>query len=259
MCTLIVGVDVAGPTTLVMAANRDEDPNRPSLTPGLLSDQPRVVGGRDAVAGGTWLALRGREAVVALLNRRPRGGHGTLPTRSRGLLALDVARVPGSGDGQSQQAFERLEALVSGATYAPFSLAWLAGRGSWIATQEPGAALSRRALEAGWHVLTHEDLDDASEPRTRRLLALLDRFQASTPPAAEERLIELLAIHEHPVEGESGEQPPVCLHAGRMMTVSAAVVSFAGDRVTYRHIEGRPCTESPRDYSHLLARPTAET
>jgi uncharacterized protein with NRDE domain len=255
VCTLIAGVDALGPASLVVAANRDEDPYRPSLTPGPLWDHPRVVGGRDAVAGGTWLAVREREAVVAILNRRPRvAGAPSALTRSRGLLALDLARFEPSGTPDpSEQALELLRARLRDETFAPFALAWLAPGASWVATHEPGSELQHRRLDPGWHVLTHEDLDDVTEPRTRRLRALLQGFEAPFLARVEERLLELLALHDQPVEGERGDQPPVCLHAGRMVTVSSALVSFVEGRVTYRHIEGRPCTGWPRDYGHLLA------
>ncbi|HEV2105058.1 MAG TPA: NRDE family protein, partial [Candidatus Eisenbacteria bacterium] len=58
MCTLILGRDVRGADTVVIAANRDEAPDRPSEPPRVLHGSPRVVGGRDARAGGTWLAVR---------------------------------------------------------------------------------------------------------------------------------------------------------------------------------------------------------
>src|SRR5262249_29501637 len=69
MCTLILGVEVVASGSVLLAANRDEDPARPADPPGVLSESPRLVGGRDRRAGGTWLAVRERRAVVALLNR----------------------------------------------------------------------------------------------------------------------------------------------------------------------------------------------
>src|SRR5262245_18095149 len=107
MCTLIIGRDLPWPGHVLLSANRDEDPARPSEPPRMLGEAPRLVGGRDLVAGGTWLAVRapeppggatalelaghrGAPAAVMLLNRpshpgRPPG------RRSRGVWVLDVA------------------------------------------------------------------------------------------------------------------------------------------------------------------------
>src|SRR5512147_2375416 len=95
MCTLVLGFEVVGPRTVLVGANRDEDPSRPSDPPGVLWAAPRVIGGRDRRAGGTWLAVRERHALVAMLNRRPAPADaGRAWPRSRGLLALEVAAVP---------------------------------------------------------------------------------------------------------------------------------------------------------------------
>src|ERR1700758_1794480 len=94
MCTLILARDVLGPRTILLGANRDERAARPSIPPGVLVDAPRVVGGRDQVGGGTWVALREGRAAVALLNRRdPAAQEAPADRRSRGLLPLDVASV----------------------------------------------------------------------------------------------------------------------------------------------------------------------
>src|SRR5262245_13616909 len=57
MCTLVFGLDVLGPHSVLIATNRDEDPARRSEPPQVLSREPLVVGGRDAIAGGTWLEI----------------------------------------------------------------------------------------------------------------------------------------------------------------------------------------------------------
>jgi len=46
----------------------------------------------------------------------------------------------------------------------------------------------------------------------------------------------------------------VCIHTGRMTTVSAALIALTRERVTWRHAEGRPCTAAFSDASALLAR-----
>ena len=64
MCTLILARDVLGPRTILIGANRDERSSRPSAPPGVLRSEPRVVGGMDRQAGGTWLAVREGRAGV---------------------------------------------------------------------------------------------------------------------------------------------------------------------------------------------------
>src|SRR5262245_18619212 len=130
MCTLIVGREVlAG--SVVFGTNRDENPQRPSDPPGVLNLHPRVIGGRDRVAGGTWLAVRPEGAAIAMLNRRPLPGDPPMPTRSRGLLALETARVPASGS-LSEAALQSARAQCERDRFAPFSMVFLSHEACWI-------------------------------------------------------------------------------------------------------------------------------
>lgn len=241
MCTLILGVAIAGPGTLLLAANRDEDPARPSDPPAVLRERPRVVGGRDRLSGGTWLAVRGREAVVAVLNRRDLSGAPSArdpSRRSRGLLALDLAAAD-DPESEAMAATER-------ALYAPFTLVHAAPDRSW-AVEFDGVHLRHLALEAGWHVVTHASPDDRSEPRTARLLDALAGFRPESRDAAEARVTAMLRWH-----GEDG-RPAVCIHAGRMVTVSAARVWLGPHAAAYAHAEGRPCEAAFQSCDSLLA------
>src|SRR6185503_20621614 len=98
MCTLILGLGILGPGSLLVGANRDESPARPAADPAVLMECPRVVGGRDLVSGGTWLAIREAAFVTALMNRRPLPGDHRDPAtfRSRGMLCLDAAASGGN-------------------------------------------------------------------------------------------------------------------------------------------------------------------
>lgn len=73
------------PYALILAANRDEDYERPTLDAHFWSDAPDVMGGRDALHGGSWLAITrsGRFAAVTNLRDAER-----MP-RSRGALVRD--------------------------------------------------------------------------------------------------------------------------------------------------------------------------
>lgn len=248
MCTLIVGRDVLGPDTTILAANRDEDPGRPTDPPGILCRSPRVIGGRDRVAGGTWLAVR-HGAAVAMLNRRPDGAT-IAPTRSRGLLALDIACAPVfDAPGTTASAAGTLDRCARSAAaaafeaddYAPFSMLFATHDRAWVLAWN---GVSRTIdLPAGWSVLTHAELNDDTEPRTRRLRRELSGFTPDSPGAAENRLRELLAAHD---------APAVCLHDVRMPTLSSSIVVLAAGSVRYVHSDGRPCTGVWTDRSDLL-------
>lgn len=281
MCTLILGRDVLSPGSVLLAANRDEDPARPSDPPQVLRESPRLVGGRDRVAGGTWLAVRQGRAAVALLNRRDRSGGPAPPApdrRSRGLLALEVAgaeeihpqTVPRGrhdrlaspdgglgGDDTTREpslslgARRSAERAIRGSRYAPFTLVFASPESCWLMAHDGDAASPASPavpISPGWHVLTHADLDDVSEPRTAWLVRELSGFAPRSLEQAERRVDELLRAHGDAPAGI----PAVCLHAGRMVTVSTSSVWLAAGVSRYRHAEGRPCEHPLMDHSHLL-------
>jgi hypothetical protein len=260
MCTLIVGVSVVAPGTVILGANRDEDPARPSDPPGVLRERPRVVGGRDRRAGGTWLAVRERRAVVALLNRRdPLDAPGV---RSRGLLTLEAAAAP-EAEGTPRDG--ATAALPAGATplargvlafaadalrrdrYAPFSLVFASPGICWLLVNDGGAAPRVIVIPQGWHVLTHTELDDPQEPRAARLMRELEGSRPRSGDEADALLAERLREH--------GDGAAVCIHAGRMQTVSSTRVWLSGGEARLRHVEDRPCEHDAADLTALLAGP----
>ena len=91
MCLLIALFQVVPSAPLIVAANRDERYDRPAVAITTLREaQPRVLGGRDEVAGGTWLAVNEFGVVAGLTNvPSPRGRDTT--KRSRGELPVALA------------------------------------------------------------------------------------------------------------------------------------------------------------------------
>jgi hypothetical protein len=263
VCTLILGVDLLGPGTLLVGANRDESPGRPSAGPARLRGRPPVAGGRDLTAGGTWLAVREGRFVAAILNRRPPAGPLPDPAtlRSRGLLCLDAATMgppfdaPAALDPATGEAYPaRLDAalrLAARDRYAPCTLVGLeAGGASWAVSIGPERDRAPRAtlIGPGWHVVTHADLDDEGEPRTRALLADLRGMAPSDADDALDLLAARLRGH-----GDAGA-PPVCLHRERFPTVSSTLLALGrGLEPRYRHAAGPPCTTPYDDFDALLA------
>jgi uncharacterized protein with NRDE domain len=247
MCTLLVGVDRPRSGMLLLGANRDESLNRPALSPHVLVREPRIVAGRDSLAGGTWLGVQERHLAVALLNRAApeRAGapgatwsSGGEPDRSRGLLCLDALRMDSAA-----QALTWVGDEVLTCRYAPFTLFVADAEGAHCAYWD-GHAMRGETLRPGWHAITHVDADDVFDARTDLALTLLRQ----SPPRALEDLVPALSSHE------GGRA--ICLHADGHGTVSSSLVQLAwGDSAPARllHAAGRPCVTPFQDLSSLLA------
>lgn len=126
MCLIVISHKASAKFPLVIAANRDEFYARPTRPAHVWEDDPRVVGGRDLRAGGSWLALRRGGRFAAITNVRGAGREEEGP--SRGLLVSDFVR----GD-VTPMAYAR---SIRGETYAGFHL--IAGDGAVIHCSNAG-------------------------------------------------------------------------------------------------------------------------
>ncbi|MBV9496125.1 MAG: NRDE family protein [Acidobacteria bacterium] len=89
MCLVVVAHRASDAYPLVIAANRDEDHSRPALPADFWLDDANILGGRDALAGGTWLAITraGRFAAITNLRFAARAN-----APSRGMLVASFLR-----------------------------------------------------------------------------------------------------------------------------------------------------------------------
>src|SRR5262249_2094927 len=154
---------------------------------------------------------------------------GAGPEASGGRGELDDAAFPDA-------ALQRALAATREAPYAPFSLLVATRAACGLLALEADREPVVRELSPGWHVIPHMASDAPREPRPAGLLGALAGVAPRTVEQAERRLEELLRSHG---EAPSG-LPPVCLHHGPMVTVSASMVWLAKGEARYRHTEGRP-------------------
>ena len=187
MCLLVFAWQPEAEHPLVVAANRDERLDRPACSLCVLRDRaPRILGGRDELAGGTWLATNENGVVVGLTNSPSPGGRDTTK-RSRGELPLIVAAAPAAADGVAS-----LCRMVEPGQYNP---AWLlAGDRQSLFYVELAAdrAPVVRQLAPGVHVLENVALDQPSlkvdRVRSRLAVARIGRrFVARRPPPRPDR------------------------------------------------------------------------
>jgi hypothetical protein len=180
MCTAIIGLGPDG--TVLLAGVRDEFTQRAWQPPGYhWPDQPSLIGGRDELAGGTWLALApAAPRVACILNGRgqaapaaTRRSRGDLPLRAAAPpLAPAVSRpVPATpadpGSPTSPTSPSEL------AAYDPFRL--LVAEPGRVELQEwDGDGFRRRDLAPGLHLVVNSGLagelrPDAGEHEIERI------------------------------------------------------------------------------------------
>ncbi len=160
MCLVALALDAHPRWRLLLASNRDEFFARPSRP---LALQPEGwLGGRDGLAGGSWLALHPSSARLALVTNVREPGVQVPDAVSRGELVtetlLDEARWQQGPDARPRQGFNLLQ------------LDLRAARGRWFSNR--GGPL---ALAQGLHGLSNAQLD-SPWPKVQ---GLKDRLQAA--------------------------------------------------------------------------------
>lgn len=255
MCLLAVLHRAHPESPLIVAANRDEFLARPAAPLGVLrASAPRVLGGRDLLAGGTWLAVA-ENGLVAGLTNRPASGGRDASKRSRGELPLALALGP--------DAERAVAALVRDRDPADYNPAWLlvgdARTLHYVDFSGPGPARAR-ALPPGLHVLENRPLD-APSPKADAVRRALAGAGSLRGEVLRERLWSVLRSHEIPPEAaaaaaeEPGRRPETqaaCVHAGAYGTRSSAVVvARPGASPSLWLADGPPCESPVRDAAAL--------
>jgi uncharacterized protein with NRDE domain len=186
MCLLLIAVRAVPGKPLLLLGNRDEFRARASAAAAPWKEDPRVLGGRDLVAGGSWLAMRadGRHAAVTNV----RSGLPATAPKSRGWLVRDFVL----GDMSPRDFLDAVHADVE--SYGAFNLVvgdrsetWAYGTADTVA----------RKLDTGVHVISNGRIG-VHWPKTERLRRHFVEVVASTTGSDDTRLIDLLADEQQP-------------------------------------------------------------
>ena len=180
MCLIALAWRAHPQLPLVVAANRDEWRDRPTLPAGWWPDHPAILAGRDLRAGGTWMGLTRGGRFAAVTNfRDPADKRST--ARSRGTLVTEFLL-----GAQAPQAF--LASLATRAReYIGFNLIAGDGESLWFYGSREGEA---REIPAGVHGLSNHLLDEPW-PKVVRARDAMARALSDADPAP--RLFEMLS------------------------------------------------------------------
>lgn len=181
MCLIGFALDAHPRYCLIMAANRDEFHERPTTHARFWPGNPRLLAGRDDLAGGTWLGLGVDGRVAAVTNFREGVARDPVK-RSRGELVSNYL-----ASDQSAEAFARWVAN-RGQAYAGFSLLLFDRDGGWFVSNRDG---DPHRIEPGVHALSNHLLD-TPWPKVRRMREALDAETRREAPCPA-NLLETLA------------------------------------------------------------------
>ncbi|GAA0707550.1 NRDE family protein [Dokdonella soli] len=187
MCLLLIAIDATPEFPLLLLGNRDEFHARASSAAQPWVENAHVVGGRDLVAGGSWLALRDDGRFAAVTNLRT-GVPATAP-RSRGWLVRDFML----GDAEPAAFLDALRADTG--DYGPFNLVVGDRSGAFALGSADGDVWT---LGAGVHVISNGAIG-VHWPKTERLRRRFVEAAGTRPGAGDEtRLLDLLMDEVQP-------------------------------------------------------------
>jgi len=259
---------VVSDAPLIVAANRDERLDRPAVPMTVLRERdPRILGGRDELAGGTWLAVN-EHGVVAGLTNQP-SADGRDPTkRSRGELPLAFAVHRSAAE-----AVDAVRAEIDPRAYNP---CWMlvGDRESLFSIGiSGGPSPDVEQLGPGLHVLENAPLRSRSAKAefVHGLVAdALGKYRAHDGAATITALSAVLADHRpampQPRTDATGRVWPAslsaaCVHGDGYGTRSGMIVSVpavgapsdapGGRAPTVLVADGPPCESPMKDVTGL--------
>jgi uncharacterized protein with NRDE domain len=250
MCLLVFAWRTESAFPLLVAANRDERLDRPAQPFGVLRESgPRLLGGRDRLAGGTWLAVNDA-GVVAGLTNRPSPGGPDRTKRSRGELPLMLA-----GHRSAEQGVVELVERIHAGQYNP---AWLlvGDRTSLFYVEladDRDPVVS--PLPPGVHILENVALGrpSAKVGRVRRQLATATADGDALWPTLRSVLADHTIPTDDPPEDDADAGAVIrrpatraaCVHTDDYGTRSAELIRVPSEPASHPEVlvaEGPPCT-----------------
>ena len=206
MCLLALAHRTSPRFPLVIAANRDEDHERATHDAHEWTGAPDVVGGKDGLQGGSWLAVRRGGRFAAVTNLRG----ATRKSRSRGFLVRDFVL------GDLDPAAYAGTIVADAAEYAGFHLL-VGDAGGEVMYVTPESAAR---LEPGVHAFSNAP---AGEHWPKVAIAA-GAMQRALDIESAEALIDALMRFLATIRGTGSPESEIFISGDRYGTRSSAVV-----------------------------------
>jgi uncharacterized protein with NRDE domain len=232
MCIAAVYFHEFDPYPLVVAANRDEYFDRPSAPPGMLVTNPIIIGGKDLLAGGTWLGVNEHGLAAGILNRRVEEKHMPSGARSRGLLCLDILRLK-----EPSQVCAFLE-NKSASRYRPFNLFFANAKEAYVA-YDHGEEIACLRLEKGLHLLSNTSVYGPLSEKMNHAFPLFssvaDRLEPEKGHSAWIKTFKGILGDHGPAAHSNDPKDALCVHTSTYGTVSSSIIFYSRTEKSFHH------------------------
>lgn len=241
MCLIVFAYGQHEHFPWIVAANRDEFYQRPTAPIERWQDHPDIVGGRDLLAGGSWMAVTAHPKFAAVTNyREPDPPEAP---RSRGDLVRDFLLFGGS-------AAEFVDSLGDLQAFGGFNLLLADADGLFYVSNRSEAPL--RQLQPGIYSLSNHLLDTPWPKVERARTAMHDYIARGATTNAEELLWSCLR-DESKAPDEELPSTGISLEFERLLSspfIQSATYGTRSSTVLVRdRLEGIRMEERTRDGS----------
>lgn len=241
MCLLAVQYRLVPESPILIASNREEYFDRPTLPPAIQSGKPRALCGLDQRTSGTWLGVNQNGMFVGICNRMtrvPKAGE-----RSRGLLGLDLLRCF-----TARKAYDKALDELSRTKYAGCSIVVADFSEGWVIYNEDNEPESRE-LPDGLSIIGARNLNDVGDDRVQMAHRLLTLQTLDSP-------VKFLAVASKvfargPV---ANGKPGMVIRGQGYGTISSSLIALGvkpRDAI-YQYASGAPDRAKYEDYSPML-------
>lgn len=240
MCLLAIQYQLVPESPVLVAANRDEFYERPTLPPSIQSGKPRVLCGVDSQAGGTWLGVNQNGLFVGVCNRRR--SRPTYPTRSRGVLTRELLKSDSALQARDRAMEEMSSGKYDGANYVcvDSESAWAIHGGDEVEAVE---------LHEGLNIIANGDVNDPRDERVELARRLLTLQTLDSP-------VKFLAVASKVFARAPGPpgRPSMVQRDKDRGTVSSTLISLGKKPrdAIYQYAPGPPDQSKYEDFSPFL-------
>ena len=241
MCLLAVLYRLVPESPILVAANREEYYDRPSLPPSIQSGKPRVLCGVDQRAGGTWLGVNQHGMFVGLCNRRS-GAPDPLGAKSRGLLAREVLRCNSARKGVDRA----MEELMT-QRYEGLNLVVCDAESGWVVNSDQNQEV--HPLEEGLNIIGNQNMNDPTDERVQLAHRLLTLQMLDSP-------VKFLAVASKVFARSPAPQgrPSMVCRGVDYGTVSSTLIALSPKPrdAIFQFASGAPDETKYEDFSPML-------